>query len=232
MKSAPSLFQSTLLMKAVMAITGVILFGFVVAHMTGNLKVFLGPEAINHYGEWLRVMGDPLFPRTTALWATRIVLLASVVLHTAAAVQLTLINRRARPQGYRSYRPVQLDYASRTMRWSGFLILFYVIYHLMHLTWGNAHADFIPGDVYHNLVVAFRQWPIALVYVVASVLLGFHLYHGLWSMFQSLGIDHPAIKRWRRPFAVIFSVAITVGYIAVPIAILSGFVGLEGEGSR
>ena len=228
MKRAPTLFQSTLLMKAVMAITGIILFGFVLSHMTGNLKIFLGPEAINHYGEWLRVMGDPLFPRTTALWGLRIALLLSVVLHTAAAIQLTLINRRARPRGYELRRPVEMDYASRTMRWSGFLILFYVIYHLMHLTWGNAHTDFIPGDVYHNLVVAFRQWPVALVYIVANVALGFHLYHGLWSMFQSLGIAQPAVKSWRRPFAVIFAVGTTLGYIAVPIAVLSGIVGLEG----
>jgi succinate dehydrogenase / fumarate reductase cytochrome b subunit len=228
MKSAPTLFQSTLLMKAVMAITGFVLFGFVLSHMTGNLKVFLGPEAINHYGEWLREVGDPLFPRTTVLWILRVGLLVAVALHIASATQLTLINRRARPVDYRLRRPVQMDYASRTMRWSGVLLVFYVVYHLMHLTWGNLHSEFIPGDVYHNLVVAFQQWPIALVYMIANVMLGFHLYHGLWSMFQSLGIDHPAIKPLRRPFAVAFAVLITVGYIAVPIGILSGIVGLEG----
>ncbi|HVS14856.1 MAG TPA: succinate dehydrogenase cytochrome b subunit [Thermoanaerobaculia bacterium] len=228
MSRAPSLLRSTLLMKAVMAVTGLMLFGFVVAHMTGNLKVFLGAEAINHYAEWLREVGEPLFPHTTVLWILRVGLLAAVALHVASATQLTLINRRARPRGYERLEPVQLDYASRTMRWSGVLILLYVGYHLMHLTWGNVHADFVPGDVHHNLVVAFREWPIAAVYVTANVALGFHLYHGLWSLFQSLGIDHPLIKPWRRPFAVTFAVVVTLGYVAVPIGILAGLVGPRG----
>jgi succinate dehydrogenase / fumarate reductase cytochrome b subunit len=228
MSRAPTLFRSTLLMKAVMAITGLMLFGFVFAHMTGNLKVFLGAEAINHYGEWLREVGAPLFPRATVLWILRVGLLVAVVLHIASATQLTLINRRARPQSYRLSKPVQLDYASRTMRWSGVLIALYVVYHLMHLTLGNVHSDFIAGDVYHNLVVAFRQWPIAAVYIAANVALGFHLYHGLWSLFQSLGIDHPAINPLRRPFAVVFALVITLGYVAVPVGILSGLVGSGG----
>jgi succinate dehydrogenase / fumarate reductase, cytochrome b subunit len=173
-------------------------------------------------------VGEPLFPRTTVLWVFRVALIAAVALHVASATQLTLINRRARPRDYRLRKPVQLDYASRTMRWSGVLILLYVVYHLMHLTWGNVHADFVAGDVHHNLIVAFREWPIAAIYVTANVALGFHLYHGLWSLFQSLGIDHPLIGPWRRPFAVAFALVITLGYVAVPIGILAGLVGTEG----
>lgn len=218
------LYRSTLAKKAVMAVTGIILFGFVLGHMAGNLKAFQGAQAFNTYAEWLREAGYPAVPHYAALWVARTVLLASVGLHIVASVQLTQINWRARPQGYRRLASVQLDYASRTMRWSGVLIAFYVVYHLMHFTWGNAHPDFLPGDAYHNLVLGFQSWPVALVYVVANVLLGIHLYHGLWSLFQSLGWAHPRYNPWRRHFAVTFAVLVTVGFISVPLAVLTGII--------
>ena len=218
------LYRSAIVKKAIMAVTGVVLFGFVLMHMTGNLKAFQGAEKINGYGEWLREVGYPLLPHGFALWGTRIVLLAAVGLHILSAVQLTRMNRRARPTAYGRRQAVQLDYASRTMRWSGFLIAGYVVYHLMHFTIGNAHGDFVRGDVYHNLVTGFQNPLIAGLYVVINILLGIHLYHGLWSMFQSLGLNHPTYNRLRRHFAVVFAVIVTLGFVSVPISVQLGLV--------
>jgi succinate dehydrogenase / fumarate reductase cytochrome b subunit len=220
--------KSTIAKKAAMALSGLLLFGFVVAHMTGNLKMFLGAESMNGYASWLREIGYPALPHGVALWIMRLGLLLAVAVHVWAAVSLTMVNRRARPQGYRVLRGVQLDYASRTMRWSGFLILAYVVYHLMHFTLGNVHPDFVHGDPYRNLVIGFGQWPVAVVYIVANLLLGVHLYHGLWSLFQSLGLDHPAYRELRRPFAVVFAVVVTLGFISVPLGVLAGWIGIEG----
>lgn len=219
-----SIYRSSLGKKAAMAVTGLALFGFVVGHMAGNLKAFLGAEEFNHYAEWLREVGSPLIPHGGLLWIARLGLLAAVGVHILAAVQLTLQNRRARPQGYRVRKGVQLDYASRTMRASGVLILIYVVYHLMHLTWGNAHPDFAPGDPYRNLVVGFQVVPVSLVYIAANLLLGIHLYHGLWSFFQSLGWSHPRYNPWRRGFAVAFSLVVTLGFVSVPLGVLLGVI--------
>jgi succinate dehydrogenase / fumarate reductase cytochrome b subunit len=210
--------------KAIMAVTGAILFGWIVAHMAGNLKVFQGAEKFNHYAEFLRVMGMPLFPESGVLWLSRTVLLIAVLLHVWSATSLTLQNRRARPVGYEGLRGVQLDYAARTMRVSGYLIALYVVFHLMHLTWGNAHHAFVAGDAYGNVVRGFQVAPIAVVYMAANLLLGLHLYHGLWSMFQSLGWSHPAYNRFRRPFAVSFALVVSVGFLSVPLAVLFGAV--------
>ncbi len=216
--------RSAVLKKAVMAATGILLFGWVFAHMFGNLKVFFGRESFNHYAEFLREMGSPLVPPSALLWLTRLALLAAVGMHIWAATALTLQNRRARPIGYRELRPLELDYAARTMRMSGYLLLVYVIYHLMHLTFGNVHASFVPSDPYSNVVVAFQAVPVAAVYIFANLLLGLHLYHGLWSLFQSLGCNHPVYIAWRRPFAAVFSVVVTLGFISVPLAVLAGIV--------
>jgi succinate dehydrogenase / fumarate reductase cytochrome b subunit len=216
------LYRSSVAKKAVMGLTGLVLFGWILAHMAGNLKIFLGPEEFNHYAEFLREMGTPLIPETGVLWISRIILLVAVGLHIWSATSLTLTNRRARPEDYELRHGVQLDYAARTMRWSGYLIGVYVIYHLMHLTFGNVHPDFVPGDAYDNVVRGFQVVPVALVYVVANVLLGFHLYHGLWSMFQSLGWNHPAYNAWRRHFAITFSIVVTAGFVSIPLAVLAG----------
>ena len=210
--------------KAVMAVTGIILFGFVLGHMAGNLKVFMGAGSINHYAEWLREIGAPALPHGAFLWIARLALLGAVALHVTAATQLTLMNRRARPQRYGRRDVVQAGYAERTMRWSGVLIGVYVVYHLLHFTTGDAHGDFIAGDVHHNLVTAFQSWPVAGVYIVANLLLGMHLYHGLWSMFQSLGCNHPRYNTWRRAFALAFAVTVSAGFISVPVAVLAGLV--------
>lgn len=216
-------YRSALGKKYVMAISGIVLFGWVFAHMVGNLKFFLGPQALNEYAEWLKAMGHPLLPHMAGLWASRILLLVLVVLHIVAATQLTLMNRAARPVKYSKVERVEADYASRTMRWGGVIIALFVVYHLLHLTTGDVHADFIAGDVYHNVVVAFSRPLVALVYIVAVTALGFHLYHGLWSMFQSLGWNHPRFNSWRRVFATVFSIVIWAGFLTVPVAILLGY---------
>jgi len=219
-----SLYRSAIGKKAVMAVTGIVLFGFVLGHMLGNLKLYLGAESLNHYGEFLRVVGEPLLPRGLALWMARIGLIVAVILHIQASVQLTLMNRRARPLKYTDRDYVVSTYASRTMRWGGVIILLFVIYHLMHFTWGNAHHDFIPGDIYHNVVSGFRLWWVSVIYIAAQLALGLHLYHGLWSMFQSLGWNHPKFNSWRRHFASAFALIITLGNISFPIAVLTGLV--------
>jgi succinate dehydrogenase / fumarate reductase cytochrome b subunit len=215
---------SSVAKKAIMAVTGVILFGWIFAHMAGNLKVFQGAEKFNRYAEFLRIMGTPLLPESGALWLARSVLLVAVGLHIWAATSLTLRNRRSRPIGYEEMHGIQLDYAARTMRVSGYLIAVYVVYHLMHFTWGNAHHAFVAGDAYGNLVRGFQVAPVAIVYIAANLLLGLHLYHGLWSLFQSLGATHPSYNAFRRYFAVAFSIVVSAGFISVPVAVLVGAV--------
>lgn len=210
--------------KGVMAMSGLILFGYVLLHMLGNLKLYQGPEKLNAYAEWLREFGMPLFPYTGVLWIVRIILFVSVILHIWAAVELTLRNRRARPQPYVTWRRQESTYAAHTMRWGGLVVALFVIYHLLHFTWGTVHQDFIYGDVYHNVVVGFQSWWVSGFYILAQVALGLHLYHGLWSMFQSMGWNHPRYNHWRQVFARTFAVLITVGNISFPLAVLSGLV--------
>jgi succinate dehydrogenase / fumarate reductase cytochrome b subunit len=236
-----SFYRSAVGKKAVMAVTGIALFGFVVAHVAGNLKAFAGPAAFNEYAAFLREVGHPLVPHQTVLWLLRITLLAAVALHIHAATSLVLMARRARPQDYVHLDPVQLDYAARTMRWGGVILLLYVIYHLLHLTTGTVHPDFRPPDgvthhAYHNLVVGLSNPVTAGVYALASLVLGFHLYHGLWSMFQSLGWNHPRYNRWRRAFAIAFALAVAAGFMAVPLAVQLGVLeqpaAIAAEGAR
>ncbi|MEM9409398.1 MAG: succinate dehydrogenase cytochrome b subunit [Acidobacteriota bacterium] len=224
MKYLLSLYRSALVKKAIMAVTGLVLFGFVLTHMAGNLKVFQGPEKINDYAHFLREFGQPVLPYGGLIWIFRVGLLVAVALHVLAATELTLMNRRARPVGYKGRKSVQMDYASRTMRYSGYLIFGYIVYHLLHLTVGSVHENFIPHDVYHNLVVGFSNPLIAVGYIVINVLLGFHLYHGLWSLFQTLGLSHPRWDAARRGFAVAFALVVTLGFVSVPLAVLTGVV--------
>lgn len=221
-------WRSTLGKKAVMAVSGIVLFGYVLLHMLGNLKLYLGPESLNHYAEWLREVGAPLLPHEGALWLVRVVLLAAVAGHVWAAWQVTRASWRARPRAYETVERLQVDYAARTMRWGGVILLLFVVYHLLHFTTGQAHTDFVPGDVYHNVVAGFSVPWVSAVYVVANLLLGLHLYHGLWSLFQSLGWNHPTFNPWRRNFAVTFAVVVTVGNVSFPVAVLLGWV--QGAG--
>ena len=222
MRHAIHLYRSTIGKKVVMALTGFILFGFLLAHMYGNLKAFQGPEKINTYAAALRTLGEPLLGHGHALFVARLVLLSSVVLHVVAATQLTLLARAARPVAYHQEPHLELGYASRTMRWGGVIIFLYVVYHLMHFTWGNAHPSFVAGDVYHNLVAGFQVWPVSVVYVVATAAVGAHLYHGLWSGLQTIGANHPRYNPYRRVGAAVFAVVVVVGFLSVPVAVMAG----------
>jgi succinate dehydrogenase / fumarate reductase, cytochrome b subunit len=218
-------YRSAVGKKWVMAVTGVVGMGYVVAHMVGNLHVFEGPDKINEYGEWLRDLLDPPFPRTFTLWMFRIVLLVAIALHLHAAYALTRMNQRARPVGYQSQRDyVAATFAARTMRWTGVIVLLFIAYHLLDLTWGAANPGFERGDVYRNVVASFEQWPVAGVYIAANVALGVHLYHGAWSLFQSVGWNNPRFNPWRRWFATGFAVVVTAGFISVPLAVMVGIV--------
>lgn len=222
MRRVVSLYSSSVGKKVLMAATGIVLVGFIVGHMVGNLKAFLGPESLNAYAEYLRDVGYPLLPHRGFLWAFRIVLLFSVGIHVLAAFQLWMSSRRARTVSYRKEESLSLSYASRTMRWGGVIIVAFVVYHILHFTVGSAHPDFVPGDVYRNLVVGFRQWPVTLVYGVAVGALGFHLYHGVWSLFQTLGANHPRYNRFRRPLAALIAFGMVAGFLSVPAAVLLG----------
>ena len=215
--ASPGFLRSSIGKKVVMAASGAVLFGFVVGHMLGNLQVYLGPAALNTYAEKLRHLG-PL------LWGVRAVLLAAVAVHIASAWSLTRASQAARPVGYRERANRESTYASRTMRWGGVILLLFIVYHLMHFTFGNAHPDFVPGDVFHNFVVGFRSPPVSGFYIAAMIALGFHLYHGVWSMLQTLGLSHPRYDHLRHSFATLVAVVVVAGNISFPLAVLTGLI--------
>ena len=219
MEATRGFARSSIGRKVVMAVTGVILVGFVIAHLLGNLQVYLGPEAMNGYAVWLRQV-----LHGTGLWIARAVLLVAVLLHIWSATSLTLSSRRARPVGYREQKWRESTYASRTMRWGGVIILLFVIYHILHMTTGTVHQSFIEGDVYHNFVSGFRVVPVSLFYIFAMLALGLHLKHGVWSMFQTLGVSHPRYIRAAHALAWIVAIVVVVGNISFPVAVLAGVV--------
>lgn len=205
-----------------MAATGAILVLFVLGHMAGNLKAYQGAAKFNAYAEFLRDFGAPIFGHGQFLWLARAALLAAVLVHIIAALQLSRRSRLARPVGYKKTPHEELTYASRTMRWGGVIILLFVVYHILHLTTGTAHASFVAGDAYRNLVVGFQAWPVSAAYMVAIVALGLHLYHGVWSGFQTLGWDNPRYVPYRRSIAAAIALVVVIGNMSFPIAVLTG----------
>ena len=205
--------------KIVMAITGALLFLFVIGHMLGNLQVFEGPEKLNAYGHFLHGIPE-------ILWAVRIGLLVAVVLHIWASVQLAVRKTQARPVGYAKKDNIASSYASRTMYWSGPILLAFIIYHLLHLTAGVIHpgTDFVEGDVYHNVVAGFQVWWVSAWYILSMILLGLHIRHGAWSMFQSVGFNHPRHTPILNKAAAAFAIVIVLGYISIPLSVLVGLV--------
>jgi succinate dehydrogenase / fumarate reductase cytochrome b subunit len=211
--------------KYVMAISGIVLMVFVLGHMVGNLKLYLGADSLNAYSHWLRDVGEPAVPREVLLWIVRIVLIVAVVAHIDSAVRLARSSRAARPVRYGARREyVAADFASRTMRWTGPIVALFVVFHLLDLTWGTANPDFRSGDPYANVVASFERVPVSIVYIVANLALALHLYHGAWSLFQSMGWAHPRYNAWRRWFAIAFAVVIAVGNVSFPIAVMIGVV--------
>ena len=220
--ATPRLVRSLIGKKVIMAVTGVILLLFVIAHLLGNLKVFQGAEHFNAYAAGLRTLGAPFFPRGLLLWVARIVLVGAVCAHIWAAIAVTRASWSARPVGYHGLEAVETTYAARTMRWGGVIIAVYLIYHLLDFTFGRVNPSFVPGDVYHNVIASFRVWPVSAAYVVAMVVVGLHVYHGLWSAFQTLGLNRSPTFRWRRGLAGTVAGLIAVGYISIPVAVLAG----------
>ena len=217
----PSLYATHVGKKYAMAISGMVLMAFVFVHMVGNLKLYLGAASIDAYSRWLRNVGEPAMPRETLLWVVRVGLLAAVAVHVHAAYSLTVVNRRARPDAYRSPRDyVAASFASRTMRWTGPIVLAFVMFHLLDLTWGTANPSFRAGDPYHNVVASFQRWPVAVAYVVANLALALHLSHGASSLFQSIGW----VNRRRREFALAFAVVVAAGNVSFPLAVLTGVI--------
>ncbi len=225
------LYSTAVGKKYVMAITGLIGIGFVVVHMIGNLKMYLGQEDLDHYGEFLRELLVPILPRTVALWLLRFVLIAAVVLHVHAAVTLTRLNHKARPVKYQSERDYQVaNFASRSMRLTGVVVVLFLLWHLADFTWGTtngigADGEFVRGAVYDNVVRSFERVPVALFYVLANIALGVHLFHGTWSLFQSLGWNNPRFNGWRRGLAAGVAGLVVVGNVSFPLAVLAGVVG-------
>ncbi|MFB9903790.1 succinate dehydrogenase cytochrome b subunit [Allokutzneria oryzae] len=218
------LWSSTVGKKAVMAVTGVGLLLFVVAHMVGNLKVFVGPESMDGYARWLRSIGSALLGNEGVLWALRIGLVVMIALHMTAAVQLARRASAARPEAYRSRKPVQGSYAARTMRWGGVIIVLFVVYHLLDLTVGVLNPHGVHGEVYRNVTADFQLWYVTLAYTVAVLALGLHIRHGVWSALQSLGVSNARRERSLRAIALGVAVVICVGYLSVPFAVQFGLV--------
>lgn len=221
----PASFVSTTVgKKIVMALTGCVLFGFVLVHMVGNLQVFLpvGPDGVHpldHYAKLLRT-SVPL------LWTFRLVLLGSVGLHIWSATSLTLKSLEARPVGYRARKWEESTYASRTMRWGGALVALFVVYHLLHLTLGSVHPQFEHGQVFRNVVIGFSNPIVSGFYIVTMCALGLHLRHGVWSLLQTLGLENPRYNPIRRILANAFATVVVLGNVSIPVAILAGLVRL------
>lgn len=210
------LLKSSIGKKGLMAVTGLALFGFVVVHLLGNLQVYLpNKQALTEYGHLIK-------SKPGVLWAARLGLLALVLTHVATAIKLALENRAARPVKYQVKKWREADYAARTMMISGPLILLYVVYHLLHFTTGQAHPNFNPDDVYANVITGFQSKPVALIYILAMLMLTQHLSHGLWSLCQTLGLNHPKYTPSLRFASVAVAAAIGAGYISIPVSVMIG----------
>ncbi|MDE3196651.1 MAG: succinate dehydrogenase cytochrome b subunit [Acidobacteriota bacterium] len=218
---AQGFFEATIVKKAVMAITGVVLFLFVTGHLLGNLQVFLGPDRLNSYAAFLK-------GNLELLWGTRITLLVCVTAHIVSTIQLASLKKRARPVAYARKDNAHSSIASRSMYITGPMIAAFVLYHLLHLTLGAVHPQFSETDVYSNVVYGFEQWPVALTYIIAMALLCLHLNHGIFSMFQSLGILPAQYMPRIRTLARVISVLYFAGYCSIPVAALTGVLAANG----
>ncbi len=208
-------WHSTIGKKVVMAVTGIIGVGFVIGHMSGNLLMFKGQEAMHDYALLLRT-SMPL------LYAVRAVLVLSVILHAVSAYQLTMRSRAARRQDYAERRPQVTTFAARTIRWGGVLLLVFIVVHLLQLTLGVAHPDFRELDPYHNVLTGLANPLIAALYLLAMSALGLHLYHGTWAAVRTLGAARPAAQPLKRVVALVLAVVVAAGFMLVPLATLMG----------
>jgi succinate dehydrogenase cytochrome b subunit len=207
---------STIGKKVVMAVTGLVGVGFVIGHMLGNLQVFLGPAKFNGYAHFLRSLGE-------LLWVVRAVLIAAVVLHVVAAVQLSRRRLVARPVGYKQGSQHEVStVASRTIRWGGALLLLFIVFHILHFTTRSIFRDYSTTDVYANVIRGFGVWWVVIFYVAAMAALGLHLYHGIWSSLRTLGASKASAEPLKRPVAAVIAFVVWLGFTVIPIAIFAG----------
>jgi succinate dehydrogenase / fumarate reductase cytochrome b subunit len=216
--SVSTLYRSTIGKKIVMAVTGLLMLGFVVVHMAGNLKIFFGEQEFNSYAHWLRTVGEPIVHETWFLWIQRSVLSVALVAHLWAAASLSRADLKARPVAYQARR--RGGYATSTMRWGGVILLAFIVYHVLDLTMGVANPDPDAGP-YGRVVADFHIWYITLAYVVAMGALALHIAHGLWSAANTLGVNKATTTAYRTA-AIVVATAITVGFLLVPFGVVFG----------
>ncbi|MFG2116075.1 succinate dehydrogenase [Streptomyces sp. NPDC048718] len=217
-------WASTLGKKTVMAVSGLIMLGYLVAHVVGNLKIFFGPGEFNAYGHWLRVMGAPALHHEWGLWLVRVLLLATVVAHAVSAYQLSRRDLRARPTRY-VHRRKGSSYATRTMRWGGVILALFIVWHILDLTTGTVHTGgFEAGKPYQNVVDTFSTWYGNVLYIVAMLAVGLHVRHGFWSAAQTLGVGDARRERLLKALANTLALVLTAGFVSVPVAVMTGVV--------
>ena len=225
MKRLKLLFASSIGKKFIAAITGLIMFGFLVGHAAGHMKIFTGADSagiphIDHYGQFLKDFGAPALPPMLALWGARLFLLGAVVLHVVTVIMLSDQNKKARPVGYIKKKRAAASPAAIYMMVTGSAILAFIVLHILHFTTGNLPmlGEHKHGEVYNNMVNSFSIWWVSLAYIIMMVVIGFHLYHGVWSLFQTLGLDNPDRNMFLRSFAIGFAILLTVMFSLVPLS--------------
>ncbi|MFB7533722.1 succinate dehydrogenase [Streptomyces sp. NPDC056178] len=219
-----TLWDSSVGKKTIMAVSGLIMLLYLVVHMIGNLKIFFGSGEFNHYAHWLRTMGEPFLHYEWALWIVRVVLVLAVVLHAVSAYQLSRRDIRARPAKYVHQKP-RAGYATRTMRWGGIILALFIVWHILDLTTGTVHSGgFQSGHPYQNVIDTFSTWYGNTIYIVAMLALGLHVQHGFWSAAQTLGAGNATRDRVLKTIANVLALVLTVGFISVPVAVMTGVV--------
>lgn len=218
------LWKSTIGKKMVMAVTGMLMVAFLLAHMAGNLKIFFGPSDFDHYAHWLRTIGEPVLHDTWYLWIQRVVLGAATILHIVSAAQLSKRDVKARPISYAHGQRAKATFATRTMRLGGIILALFIVWHILDLTAGAINPHFAAGHPYHNVVADFQVWWINIVYIVPVVLLGVHINHGFWSAGNTLGLTKPGSEKALKIVGTVLAVVITLGFISIPCAVMGGLV--------
>ncbi|MEI5103039.1 succinate dehydrogenase [Streptomyces sp. PmtG] len=219
-----TVWDSTVGKKTVMAVSGLIMLLYLVAHMVGNLKIFFGPGDFNHYAHWLRTLGEPVMRWEWTLWVVRVGLVAAVVAHAVSAYQLSKRDIKARPTAYVHKKP-RASYATRTMRWGGVILALFIVWHILDLTTGTVH----PGEYehlhpYQNVIDTFSTWYGNVIYIVAVVAVGLHVRHGFWSAAQTLGVGSARRDRVLKTLANGLALLLTVGFVSVPVGVMTGVV--------